>query len=81
MPYADNNNASANNRYGLLGTSTFPSYNISRKKPRRWPLVLRFIKGAIHRDISFPVILHAAFAALIVYLDLNRDGHLASTLR
>lgn len=75
MPYADN--ASSNNQYGLLGTSTFPSYNISRKKPRRWPLVLRFVKGAIHRDIALPVTLHAAFAALIVYLDLIRDGHLA----
>lgn len=35
----------------------------------RWPLALRFIKGAIHGAIILPVLLHAAFAGLIVTLD------------
>lgn len=35
----------------------------------RWPLVFRFIKGAIHGAILVPVFLHAVFTALIVYLD------------
>lgn len=35
----------------------------------RWPLALRFIKGAIHGAIYLPVLLHAAFTALIVALD------------
>ena len=35
----------------------------------RWPLALRFIKGAIHGTIILPVLLHAAFAALVVALD------------
>lgn len=55
---------------------TFPLYHSTRQKPRRWPLVLRFIKGAIHQDIAIAVILHAAFAALIVYLDIRKEGHL-----
>ncbi|KAL1628617.1 hypothetical protein SLS56_005726 [Neofusicoccum ribis] len=49
--------------------STHPSFNVSRTKPRRWPLVLRFIKGAIHGAIFVPVALHALFTALVVYLD------------
>lgn len=49
--------------------STHPGFNVSRTKPRRWPLVLRFIKGAIHGAIFVPVMLHALFTALIVYLD------------
>jgi putative membrane protein len=55
---------------------TFPLYHSTRKKPRRWPLVLRFIKGAIHVDIALPVVLHAAWAALIVYIDQVRDDHI-----
>lgn len=55
---------------------TFPLYHSTRKKPRRWPLVLRFIKGAIHADIALAVILHAAWAALIVYIDQVRDDHI-----
>ena len=35
----------------------------------RWPLVLRFIKGAIHGVILIPVVCHALFTALIVCLD------------
>ncbi|KAK8232072.1 Bestrophin/UPF0187 [Phyllosticta capitalensis] len=50
-------------------TSTHPLFHSSRAKPRRWPLVLRFIKGAIHGNIFVPVCLHALFTALIVYLD------------
>lgn len=68
MPYADN---------VPLPAPTFPLYNSSRKKPRRWPLALRFIKGAIHRTIAGPVLFHAVFAAVVVYLDIIRDGHLA----
>ena len=55
---------------------TFPLYHTTRKKPRRWPLVLRVIKGAIHIDVAIPVILHAAFAALICYLDVTMQHHL-----
>jgi putative membrane protein len=33
------------------------------------PLVLRFVKGSIHGDILLAVVLHAMFAALIVYID------------
>lgn len=55
---------------------TFPLYHSTRKKPRRWPLVLRFIKGAIHVDIAMPVVLHAAWTALIVYLDQVREDHI-----
>ncbi|KAI4261983.1 MAG: hypothetical protein L6R42_002831 [Xanthoria sp. 1 TBL-2021] len=52
-------------------TPTIPFARTSRHKPRRWPLALRFIKGAIHGAIIVPVLLHAAFAALIVALDHN----------
>ncbi|KAG2169329.1 hypothetical protein VTO58DRAFT_109094 [Aureobasidium pullulans] len=48
---------------------TKPMMNRARRKPRRMPLVLRFAKGSIHSDILLPVILHALFAALIVYID------------
>lgn len=85
--------------------ATFPLYHSSRKKPRRWPLVLRFVKGAMcvmlqlgtsnwrqrvpekytltilrinlrHDSVFVPVLLHATFAVLIVYLDNVKDGHL-----
>lgn len=38
--------------------------------------MLRFIKGAIHADIALAVILHAAWAALIVYIDQVRSNHI-----
>ena len=38
--------------------------------------MLRFIKGAIHADIALAVILHAAWAAFIVYIDQVRDDHI-----
>lgn len=50
-------------------SATYPSYNTTRKKPRRWPLVLRFIKGAIHGQIALAVFLHAGFTGLICYLE------------
>ncbi|EAW13210.1 bestrophin family protein [Aspergillus clavatus NRRL 1] len=50
-------------------TGTHPHSLSSRRKPRRWPLVFRFIKGAIHGAILVPVSLHALFTALVVYLD------------
>jgi putative membrane protein len=56
---------------------TFPSYNTTRKKPRRWPLALRFVKGAVHADIVVAVILHAAFTAAICYWQVERNGHLS----
>jgi putative membrane protein len=61
-------------------TPTFPSYHSSRQKPRRWPLVLRFIKGAIHLDIAVPILLHALFAAAVCYVNTHHLGdgrHLA----
>lgn len=48
---------------------TFPLTNRARAKPRRFPLVLRFIKGSIHRDIFVPIILHACWCALVIYVD------------
>lgn len=66
-----------------LRSPTFPLYHTTRKKPRKWPLLLRFVKGAVHSDIAMPVCLHAAFAALIVFLDNRAEGHLqlpASTI-
>ncbi|KAF2087835.1 hypothetical protein K490DRAFT_4112, partial [Saccharata proteae CBS 121410] len=48
---------------------TYPLANTSRKKPRRWPLVLRFYKGAIHSAILLPVLLHSLFTVLVVYVD------------
>ncbi|MCJ1313949.1 hypothetical protein MMC25_007629 [Agyrium rufum] len=53
-----------------------PFAHTSRRKPRRWPLALRFIKGAIHGIILVPVILHTLFAALIVFIDQNLESHL-----
>lgn len=48
--------------------------NSLRQDPRtnefsRWPLVFRFIKGAIHAEILLPVFLHALFTIFVVYLD------------
>ncbi|KAJ6144954.1 hypothetical protein N7470_008849 [Penicillium chermesinum] len=48
---------------------THPHLLSSRRKPRRWPLVLRFIKGAIHLEVLVPVLLHSLFTAFVVYLD------------
>ncbi|BCS19401.1 bestrophin family protein [Aspergillus puulaauensis] len=49
--------------------STHPHLLSSRHKPRRWPLVFRFIKGAIHGAILIYVLFHAAFTAFVVCLD------------
>ena len=70
------NNGDLGRQRHHLRSPTFPLYNSTRKKPRRWPLVLRFYKGAIHIEILFPVLLHIAFAVLICYLEQKRDGHL-----
>ncbi|RAH65736.1 bestrophin family protein [Aspergillus aculeatinus CBS 121060] len=48
---------------------THPHLLSTRHKPRRWPLVFRFIKGAIHAAILVPVFLHALFTAFVVWLD------------
>ncbi|KAF9891796.1 hypothetical protein FE257_003277 [Aspergillus nanangensis] len=50
-------------------TETHPHLLSTRRKPRRWPLVFRFIKGAIHAAILLPVVLHALFTAFVVCLD------------
>ncbi|KAF2197130.1 hypothetical protein GQ43DRAFT_425186 [Delitschia confertaspora ATCC 74209] len=55
---------------------TYPLAHATRLKPRRWPLVLRFYKGAIHNLIILPVTLHSLFTALIVYLDRHVTGNL-----
>lgn len=62
--------------HGRRRQSIYPFFNASRHKPRRWPLVLRFIKGAIHGSILLSTTLHALFAALIVYIDKQMDGDL-----
>ncbi|KAJ5690022.1 Bestrophin/UPF0187 [Penicillium macrosclerotiorum] len=49
--------------------TTHPYLLSARKKPRRWPLAFRFIKGAIHAEILLPLFLHAVFTAFVVYLD------------
>ena len=56
----------------------FPSsmYGSSADMSCRWPLALRFVKGAIHSAIILPVALHAIFASLIVYIDQNLNGNL-----
>ena len=56
--------------------STLPFSRSTRQKPRRWPLVLRFIKGAIHGAILLPVLLHTLVAALIAFVDQNLDFQL-----
>ncbi|MCJ1486331.1 hypothetical protein MMC06_006508 [Schaereria dolodes] len=63
------------NRYHERQPS-IPFANTSRRKPRRWPLALRFYKGAIHGRIMLPVVLHALFACIIVFIDQQLDGHL-----
>ena len=40
------------------------------------PLVLSFIKRAVHVDIGVAVLLYAVFAALIYYVYAIRDVHL-----
>ncbi|KAN0079219.1 Bestrophin, RFP-TM, chloride channel domain containing protein [Elaphomyces granulatus] len=40
-----------------------------RHKPRRCPLVFRFIKGAIHSEIIIPIICHSIVATAVVCLD------------
>ena len=57
-------------------TPTYPRYNVSRKKPRRWPLVLRLGRGGVHGEIAIPVVLHALIACLIVYLVKNEHVRL-----
>lgn len=49
---------------------TYPLSRSSRQKPRRWPLVLRFYKGAVHGQILAPVLFHSLFTVLVVYLDM-----------
>ncbi|CBX96599.1 hypothetical protein IAQ61_005535 [Plenodomus lingam] len=48
---------------------TYPLAHAFRRKPRRLPLVLRFAKGAVHEIIFVPVLLHALFTVLVVYID------------
>lgn len=55
----------------LDGTDLLLHYGLYIDNEYRWPLALRFIKGAIHGAIILPVLLHATFTALIVALDHN----------
>src|SRR5215469_7257812 len=57
------------NGYYHHRTGTHPFMLSSRTKPRRVPLVFRFVKGAIHGAIIIPVICHSIFTALVVCLD------------
>lgn len=56
---------------------TYPLYHTTRKKPRRWPLVLRFIKGAVHINIALPVLLHTVWAAFVAWLEFFLHGDLS----
>ncbi|KAJ5152177.1 hypothetical protein N7492_010472 [Penicillium capsulatum] len=69
-PTPSRQNTSLSGRH-LQPRLTHPHLLSSRRKPRRWPLVFRFIKGAIHAEILLPVCLHAVFTAFVVYLDTN----------
>ncbi|MCJ1447304.1 MAG: hypothetical protein MMC23_007815 [Stictis urceolatum] len=53
-----------------------PFENTTRRKPRRWPLAFRFIKGSIHNHIIIQVFSHTAFAALVVFCDQHLHLHL-----
>ncbi|KAF1815345.1 hypothetical protein P152DRAFT_455061 [Eremomyces bilateralis CBS 781.70] len=55
---------------------TFPHANTSRRKPRRWPLVFRVTKGAVHSQILLAVLLHAAFTAVVVAVDKYTPGEM-----
>ncbi|KAG9246088.1 Bestrophin, RFP-TM, chloride channel-domain-containing protein [Calycina marina] len=61
---------------------TYPLANSSRKKDRRWPLVLRFWKGSIHGTILFPVFIHTMIASFVVYINqhINSDVNLPSSI-
>lgn len=65
---------------------TYPLLHSARRKPRRWPLVLRFIKGAIHGAIIIPIVCHAMFAVAIVclhryaHVDLDVPGTIIPSL-
>lgn len=62
--------------------TTYPLANSSRKKDRRWPLVLRFWKGSIHGVILIPVVIHSLLAAFIVYVNehITSDFNLPSSI-
>ncbi|KAI9051498.1 hypothetical protein LZ554_004544 [Drepanopeziza brunnea f. sp. 'monogermtubi'] len=62
--------------------TTYPLANSSRKKDRRWPLVLRFWKGSIHGTIFVPVFIHSVLAAFVVYVNqhINSDFNLPSSI-
>ncbi|ROV88059.1 hypothetical protein VMCG_10418 [Cytospora schulzeri] len=56
---------------------TCPHSQLLHRKPRRWPLVLRFIKGAIHRDVGVPLVLHSLFTTLIALLHVRLEHNFA----
>ncbi|ATZ48328.1 hypothetical protein BCIN_03g05540 [Botrytis cinerea B05.10] len=41
----------------------------SRRKERRWPLVLRFWKGSVHSEVIWPIAIFSAISAIVVYLN------------
>ncbi|KMU89103.1 hypothetical protein CIHG_07035 [Coccidioides immitis H538.4] len=63
------NGSSTTNTQHHQRRATHPFMKSHRSKPRRWPLVLRFIKGAVHSAVLVPLICHALFTVLVVCLD------------
>lgn len=50
-------------------SNSYPFMLSSRRKPRRVPLVFRFVKGAVHGAILVPVLWHAIFTTVVVVLN------------
>jgi len=50
--------------------STYPGFHTSRRKPRRWPLVLRITKGSVHSEVVLPILFHSACTAFVVCMQL-----------
>ncbi|CAZ83819.1 unnamed protein product [Tuber melanosporum] len=67
---------------GVGPRATFPLSKSLRQKPRKWPLVFRFIKGAIHYVILIPVLFHTLFtiAVLLVHRLVDVDLALPSSI-
>ncbi|WEW61014.1 hypothetical protein PRK78_006503 [Emydomyces testavorans] len=65
----DDDSLTVNGQHHHHRRGTYPFSKSHRSKPRRWPLVLRFIKGAVHSAILIPLVCHALFTVLVVCLD------------
>ncbi|TGO38348.1 hypothetical protein BHYA_0077g00490 [Botrytis hyacinthi] len=53
----------------------------SRRKERRWPLVLRFWKGSVHSEVIWPVAILSAISAIVVYLNQHISSDYSSQSR